>query len=61
MPNERKSQEDQQGKKPVRIDDLPEGAAPAEDAEAVKGGLIASGGGGFATTDPDDDEIGGGE
>ena len=62
MSNERKGKEEQQGKKPVRIDDLPDSATPAEDSESVKGGLMASGGGGLMWTDPDDgDEDGGGE
>ena len=60
MTNDRKFQ--QQEKKSVSINDLPDSVTPAEDAEAVKGGLIASGGGGLLSTDPDDgDEIGGGE
>ena len=64
MSSERKSfeQQEQQQKKSVSINDLPESATPAEDAESVKGGLIASGGGGLTWTDPDDgDELGGGE
>lgn len=63
MSNERKDfeQQQKQGKQPLSIDDLPEGAAPAEDADSVKGGLIASGGGGRVWTDPDDDEIDDGE
>ena len=60
MAKEQERQEPQ-GKKPVNINDLPEGASADESSEGVKGGMLPRAGGGGIWTDPDSDEDGGGE